>query len=161
MGTHVTSERRLSQHALQPDGDSMDPSLSESSKAQEPSSVKLWALRVLLSLSHVGASFEAAPRRAVEYQNCDLRSEVGPRLLAPELFQGAGDSGTTQRAFQELLTGATGSYLGQQKMLLGVLACSSIQRSSHQELGPLASPVPEGHEPQKLEPSIAISNRHC
>lgn len=61
-----------------------------------------------------------------------------------------------QRVFQELLTGATGSYHGRQQMLLGGMACSYIERNGYQELQPLASPVILWH-PQNLVPSIAIS----
>lgn len=69
-------------------------------------------------------------------------------LLANELFQEGRNPGMAQRTLQKLLTGTTGSYHSQQKMLPGVTACNDIGWNGHQELGLLASPITEGHRPQ-------------
>lgn len=69
----------------------------------------------MLPLSHSEAQFEEVLGRAVcgapELQSAfrgGAKVLILCCLLAKELFQEAGDSGVTQRIFQELLTGATG-----------------------------------------------------
>ena len=136
-------------------------SVPQPSRTQAAHRTRPWALTKSCSVSPVGGLFDDTPVRAVEQRSCALGGGAGVvmlcRLLAKESLQEARASGTTRRTFQKPLTEAAGSSHAQHR----VPACNNTERNGHQELGPQAFPVTEGHEPHKQVPSTVAPKRWC